>query len=146
MGAPLRRESRAFQEQVLHAEHYTHINTGTDNPARIAEFPQSDGDRSIVHWSTQRARKDAKQRTQQIAKLRKKCLQHRLQEAFLSNLSSGRFLRIGGGGRVVLDDVKIAQAFVWMVSKESKPLCAHSLRRKSFTPIEGYSKSSRRFG
>ena len=113
VGAPLRREAKAFQEQVLNAEHYTRFNHRTDDPARIAEFPQPDGDRIIVHWSTKRAHKDAQQRAKQIAKLRKKCQRHRQPEAFLSNRGSGRFLRIEGAGRVVLDDEKIAQDARW---------------------------------
>ena len=36
----------------------------------------------VVHWSTKRAKKDAHQRAQQVAKLRKKCQRHRQPEAF----------------------------------------------------------------
>ena len=113
VGAPLRREARAFQEQILNAEHYTRFNTGTQNPARLAEFPLPYGDRMVVHWSTKRAKKDAHQRAQQVAKLRKKCQRHRQPETFLSPRGYGRFLRIEGGGQVVLDEAKIDQAARW---------------------------------
>ncbi|MYF01747.1 MAG: IS1634 family transposase [Gammaproteobacteria bacterium] len=113
VGAPLRRETRAFQEQILQAQSYTKFNTNTDHPARIAEFPLADGDRLVVHWSTKRAKKDAKQRERQVAKLRQKCQRHRQPEAFLSQRGYGRFLRIEGSGPVVIDEAKIDQAARW---------------------------------
>ena len=113
VGAPLRRESRTFQEQILATQGYTKFNTGTDNPARIAEFPLSDGDRLVVHWSTKRAKRDAKQRTQKVAKLRQKCQRHRRPEDFLSTRGYRRFLRIRGSGQVVLDSSGTLGWAVW---------------------------------
>lgn len=72
-----------------------------------------DGDRMIVGYSDERAKKNAYDRAQGIARLRKRYAKGKLTKADINRRGYNKFLSISSGVTVCIDEEKIAEDMVW---------------------------------
>lgn len=103
VGARLRSLPMALRRQLT--------ATGQDRRS-TAEYDYNE-DRLIVRFSAAQAQRDASQRALQVQRLQGRVAGAPHPKALLSNRGYGKYLRIEGDSRVVLDDAKIAAEAGW---------------------------------
>ncbi len=104
IGARIKKESGALKEAILSTEH----KNGTFN-----DILCPDGDRMIVGYSDERAKKNAYDREQGIERLRKRYAKGTLTKADINRRGYNKFLTISSGVTVSIDEDKIAADSAW---------------------------------
>jgi len=79
----------------------------------MAELKRADGNRLIVHFSTSRAAKDAKNRQKGIERLRKKLSTGKLTKKHINNKGYNKYLKIDGQVNISIDEDKYHADKVW---------------------------------
>lgn len=109
VGARLKNQNKALKEKIVNVDRYRWTGDGR----RVGVFRTAQGRRLIVTWCPRRARKDAHDRDKAIRKLTKELSKSDTPASLLSKRKNGKFLRIEGESKVVLDPEKIAEAARW---------------------------------
>lgn len=104
IGARIKKESGKLKDAIISTPH---VN-GTFN-----DILCPDGDRMIVGYSDERAKKNAYDREQGIARLRKRYAKGKLTKADINKRGYNKFLNISSGVTVSIDEEKIAEDMVW---------------------------------
>lgn len=104
IGARIKKESGALKEAIISTEH----KNGT-----FKDILCPDGDRMIVGYSDERAKKNAYDREQGIERLRKRYAKGTLTKADINKRGYNKFLSISSGVTVSMDEEKIAEDHVW---------------------------------
>lgn len=104
IGARIKKGSGALKEVILSTKH----ENGTFN-----DIICPDGDRMIVGYSAERAKKNAYDRKQGIARLRKQYAKGKLPKADINKRGYNKFLSISSGVTVSIDEKKIAEDILW---------------------------------
>lgn len=110
VGAQLKNQRRGLKEKILDTGRYRRI---ADSDRRVGVFRTPEGRRLVVTHCPGRARKDSYDRNRAIRKLKKALSASDTPGQLLSRHRHGRFLRIRGSARVVLDQDRIAEAARW---------------------------------
>lgn len=106
LGARIKNESRAIQEQIFKA-----AATLKDKESTVIE--KSDGTRLVIDYSEKRAKKDASNRDKGISRLNAQISAGRLTKSSLNQRGYNKFLTIKGELLVGLDQQKIEQDKAW---------------------------------
>ena len=106
LGARIKNESRAVQEQILKA-----AATLKDKESTVIE--KSDGVRLIIDYSEKRAKKDVINRDKGISRLNGQISTGRLTKSSLNKRGYNKFLTMEGELLVTLDQKKIDQDKAW---------------------------------
>lgn len=104
IGARIKKESGALREAIISTKH----ENGTFN-----DIVCPDGDRMIVGYSDERAKKNEYDRGQGIARLRKGYAKGKLTKADINKRGYNKFLSISSGVTVSIDEDKIAKDRIW---------------------------------
>ena len=104
IGARIKKESGTMKEQILATTH----EQGVFNDIKC-----DDGDRLIVGYSEERARKNEHDRNEGIERLRKRYAKGTLTKADINKRGYNKFLSISSGVTVRIDESKIEEDKVW---------------------------------
>lgn len=104
IGARIKKESGTMKEAIATTGH----KNGT-----FKDIPYPDGDRLIVGYSDERARKNAYDRKQGIERLRKRYAKGTITKADINKRGYNKFLTISSDIAVAIDEDKIAEDQVW---------------------------------
>ena len=104
IGARIKKESGAMKELVLSTPH----EQGVFN-----DIPYDDGDRLIVGYSEERARKNEHDRDEGVERLRKRYARGTLTKADINKRGYNKFLSISSGVTVCIDESKIEEDKIW---------------------------------
>lgn len=107
VGCPLKRLNRDKQKQILEAK------KTLKNTRPFIEFEEKSGRKLVVHYSTQRERREAKQRKKMLLKLKAKIKNHPKAKEFINNQGYKKFIEFNGSMEVLLKDDKIKEAAAW---------------------------------
>jgi transposase len=108
VAARLQSESDAVKEKALDKSGYEPVESSL-----VREIALPGKRRLLVGYSESRARKDAKDRQNAIARLEKKLKTSKNPESFISNFGYRKFLKIEGQQAVSLNEEKIRDAERW---------------------------------
>lgn len=111
IGARLKNVSKPLQEKILTVSGYSSIN---DHEAILEESFQT-GERLILNFSTDRARKNRSDRKRAILKIQKKLQNKKTIPAkdLLNNYGYKKYLQESGNGTLTLNDQKILEDERW---------------------------------
>lgn len=104
IGARIKKESEAMKELILSTPHEQGI---------FNDIPYGDGDRLIVGFSEERARKNEHDRNEGVERLRKRYAKGTLTKADINKRGYNKFLSISSGVTVRIDEAKIEEDKVW---------------------------------
>lgn len=104
IGARIKKESGKIMEKIIETEH----RNGVFNDIK---YP--DGDRLIVGYSDERAKKNAYDREQGVERLRKRYAKGTLTKADINKRGYNKFLSVSSGVTVCIDDDKVKQDAIW---------------------------------
>ena len=104
IGARIKSESGEMMEKIIATEH----RNGAFN-----DITYPDGDRLIVGYSEERARKNANDREEGVMRLRKRYARGILTKADINKRGYNKFLSVSSGVTVSIDDEKIKQDAIW---------------------------------
>ena len=104
IGAMIKKESGEMMEKIIATEH----RNGAFN-----EIKYPDGDRLIVGYSNERAKKNAHDRDDGVMRLRKRYAKGTLTKADINKRGYNKFLSVSSGVTVSIDDEKIKQDAIW---------------------------------
>ena len=104
IGAMIKKESGEMMEKIIATEH----RNGAFN-----EIKYPDGDRLIVGYSDERAKKNAHDRDDGVMRLRKRYAKGTLTKADINKRGYNKFLSVSSGVTVSIDDEKIKQVAIW---------------------------------
>lgn len=104
IGARIKKESGTMKDRILSTPH----ETGVFN-----DIVYKDGDRLIVGYSEERARKNQHDRDEGIERLRKRYAKGTLTKADINRRGYNKFLSISSGVTVRIDESKIEEDKVW---------------------------------
>lgn len=121
VGARIKNTSKKLQEEILNFDHYKTIapmvrvgkKTKEVPVQKIAQFEQGKDRKLIVHYSSDRARKDEHDRKDAIEKLYKKLAKSKDPRSLLSNYGYKKYLEIEGKAKIVMNQLKIENAAGW---------------------------------
>ena len=104
IGARIKKESGKMLEKIITTEH----RNGVFNDIRCP-----DGDRLIVGYSDERAKKNAYDREQGVERLRKRYTKGTLTKSDINRRGYNKFLSISSGVTVSIDEEKIKEDAIW---------------------------------
>lgn len=104
IGARIKKESGELKEAIISTEHAE----GTFKDIRCP-----DGDRIIVGYSDERAKKNAYDREQGVERLKKRYAKGTLTKADINKRGYNKFLSVSSGITVHIDETKIEEDKVW---------------------------------
>ena len=104
IGARIKKESGKMLEKIIATEH----RNGVFNDIRCP-----DGDRLIVGYSDERAKKNAYDREQGVERLRKRYSKGTLTRSDINRRGYNKFLSISSGVTVSIDEEKIKEDAIW---------------------------------
>lgn len=104
IGARIKKESGTMKEDILTTEHRNGV---------FKDIRCPDGDRMIVGYSDERAKKNAYDREHGIERLRKRYAKGILTKADINKRGYNKFLTIGSDVTVSIDECKIAEDRLW---------------------------------
>ncbi len=104
IGARIKKESGDIKEAIITTEHKNGV---------FKDIPYPDGDRLIVGYSDERAKKNAYDRKQGIERLRKRYAKGTITKADINKRGYNKFLAISSDIAVAIDEDKIAEDQVW---------------------------------
>jgi transposase len=104
IGARIKKESGAMKDLILSTPH---------EPGVFNDIPYGNGDRLIVGYSEDRARKNEHDRNEGVERLRKRYAKGTLTKADINKRGYNKFLSISSGVTVCIDEAKIEEDKVW---------------------------------
>lgn len=104
IGARIKKESGAMKDLILSTPH---------EPGTFKDIPYGDGDRLIVGYSEERARKNEHDREEGVERLRKRYASGMLTKADINRHGYNKFLSISSGVSVCIDESKIEEDKAW---------------------------------
>ena len=104
IGARIKKESGAMKDLILSTPHV---------PGVFNDIPYGNGDRLIVGYSEDRARKNEHDRNEGVERLRKRYAKGTLTKADINKRGYNKFLSISSGVSVRIDEDKIEEDKVW---------------------------------
>ena len=104
IGARIKSESGEMMEKIIATEH----RNGAFN-----DIKYHDGDRLIVGYSDERAKKNAHDREEGVMRLRKRYAKGTLTKADINKRGYNKFLSVSSGVTVSIDEEKVKQDAVW---------------------------------
>ena len=104
IGARIKKESGAMKDLILSTPH---------EPGVFKDIPYGNGDRLIVGYSEDRARKNEHDRNEGVERLRKRYAKGTLTKADINKRGYNKFLSISSGVTVCIDEAKIEEDKVW---------------------------------
>ena len=104
IGARIKKESGAMRDLILSTPH---------EPGTFKDIPYGDGDRLIVGYSEERARKNEHDREEGVERLRKRYASGMLTKADINRRGYNKFLSISSGVSVCIDESKIEEDKAW---------------------------------
>lgn len=104
IGARIKSESGEMMEKIIATEH----RNGAFN-----DIKYHDGDRLIVGYSDERAKKNAHDREEGVMRLRKRYAKGTLTKADINKRGYNKFLSVSSGVTVSIDEDKVKQDAVW---------------------------------
>ena len=104
LGARIKGEKQAVQEWILAQE---------KKPGQYAELPRGNGERLIVGYSEERARKDAYNRNRGVERLRKAYQSGKITKSQVNRRGYNKFLEISKDVEVAISEDKIAEDSRW---------------------------------
>ena len=104
IGARIKKESGAMKDLILSTPH----RQGVFN-----DIPYGGGDRLVVGYSEERARKNEHDRNEGVERLRKRYAKGTLTKADINKRGYNKFLSISSGVTVCIDESKIEEDKVW---------------------------------
>ena len=104
IGARIKKESGAMKDLILSTPH----EQGVFN-----DIPYGGGDRLIVGYSEERARKNEHDRNEGVERLRKRYAKGTLTKADINKRGYNKFLSISSGVTVCIDESKIEEDKIW---------------------------------
>jgi transposase len=114
IGARIRNMTKDIKEQIINIESYESINSSDGERYLVKEIPIGGGQRLIVTYSEDRARKDARDREETIERLMKRLQSKEAKaESLISNYGYKKYIKIKGGNEVEIDQDKIEEAKKW---------------------------------
>jgi len=121
VGARIKNISKKLQEKILNEGNYRFIdikwNTRKklkETPVqRIAVFDEKQGRQLIVHYHSERAKKDAYDRSKSIEKLHKKLSKSKNPKALLNNYGHKKYLEVKGEAKLIVNESKIEESARW---------------------------------
>lgn len=121
VGARIKNVSAKLQEKILNEENYKSIDIiwnsnkkQKEQPVqRIAVFEEKDKRRIIVHYHSDRAKKDAYDRSKSIEKLYKKISKSKNPKELLNNYGYKKYLEVKGEALLEINEKKIKEAVRW---------------------------------
>lgn len=121
VGARIKNVSKQLQETILNQENYKTIDIKwnankkqKEKPVqRIAIFDEKPGRQLIVHYHSERAKKDAYDRSQSIEKLHKKLSRSSDPKALLNNYGYKKYLEVKGDAKLEVNEDKIKASVQW---------------------------------
>ena len=120
VGARIKNLSKKLQASILNGENYQksdiQLNAKKKTPEqRIGVFEIDDHPerRIVVHYSDQRAKKDAYDRSKSIEKLHKKLSKSKDPKALLNNYGYKKYLSVEGEATLGLNESKIEESARW---------------------------------
>jgi len=123
VGARIKNVSKKLQGLILDETNYRPINIqwntkrkkkNKEKPVqRIALFEKGGGRHLIVHYHSQRAEKDARDRSKSIEKLYKKLAKSKDPKSLLNNYGYKKYINVKGEAKLQLNEAKIEEAARW---------------------------------
>lgn len=121
VGARIKNVSKELQEMILNKENYETIDIKWNmnkkqkgKPVqRIATFNEKQGRRLIVHYHSERAKKDAHDRDKSIEKLYKKLAKSKDPKSLLNNYGYKKYIELQGEGKIKINESKIEESTRW---------------------------------
>ena len=104
IGARIKKESGEIMEKIIATEH----RNGVFNDIK---YP--DGDRLIVGYSDERAKKNAHDREEGVERLRKRYAKGTLTKADINKRGYNKFLSVSSGVTVSVDEEKVKHDAIW---------------------------------
>ena len=104
IGARIKKEPGAMKDLILSTPH---------EPGVFKDIPYGNGDRLIVGYSEDRARKNEHDRNEGVERLRKRYAKGTLTKADINKRGYNKFLSISSGVTVCIDEAKIEEDKVW---------------------------------
>lgn len=104
IGARIKKESGSMREKIIATAHRS---------GEYSDIRYPDGDRLIVGYSDERAKKNAYDREQGVGRLRKRYAKGTLTKADINRRGYNKFLSITSGVTVSIDEEKVREDAVW---------------------------------
>lgn len=121
VGARIKNSSKELQEIILNEKNYKVIDIKSNakkkqkekSVQRIAVFNEKQGRQLIVHYHSERAKKDAHDRSKSIEKLYKKLSNSKDLKTLLNNYGYKKYLEIKGESQLQVNESKIEESARW---------------------------------
>lgn len=104
IGARIKKESGEIMEKIIATEHCNGVFNDIKYP---------DGDRLIVGYSDERAKKNAHDREEGVERLRKRYAKGTLTKADINKRGYNKFLSVSSGVTVSVDEEKVKHDAIW---------------------------------
>jgi transposase len=121
VGARIKNVPKKLQDIILNEENYRSLdikwNTNKkqkESPLqRIAVFEEKQGRQLIVHYHSERAKKDTHDRSKAIEKLYKKLSKSKNPKALLNNYGYKKYLEVKGEAKLGINEAKMKESARW---------------------------------
>ena len=123
VGARIKNVSKKLQETILDERNYKAINIEWNVRKKQKEIPvqriatfkmeEKQGRQLIVHYHSQRAKKDAHDRSKSVEKLYKKLSKSKDPKALLNNYGYKKYLEVKGEAKLGINEAKIEESARW---------------------------------
>jgi transposase len=121
VGARIKNVPKKLQDMILNEENYksfdikwnTHKKQKENPLQRIALFEEKKERRLIVHYHSERAKKDMHDRSKSIEKLYKKLSKSKNPKALLNNYGYKKYIEVKGEAKLGINEAKIKESARW---------------------------------
>lgn len=121
VGARIKNVSKKLKEAILKEDNYQSIDVKWDHrkiqketpTQRIATFQEKGKRQLIVHYDSERAKKDAHDRNKSVEKLYKKLAKSKDPKALLNNYGYKKYIAVNGDAKLSINTAKIEEAEKW---------------------------------
>lgn len=118
VGARIKNVSKKLQSEILNDENYKIVDSHSKAASekvkqKIATFEYSKKRKLIVHYSSERARKDEYDRHKAVEKLHRKLAKSKDPKSLLSNYGYKKYIEVNGEANLVLNQEKLENAALW---------------------------------
>jgi transposase len=121
VGARIKNVSKGLREAILDESHYTAIDIKWQNRKkpkeqpvqRVAVFEEKPGRHVVVHYNSERAKKDGHDRLKSIEKLYQKLSKSTNPKELLNNYGYKKYLEVKGKAKLAVNQTKIQEAARW---------------------------------
>jgi transposase len=121
VGARIKNVPKKLQDMILNEENYksldikwnTHKKQKENPLQRMAVFEEKQERRLIVHYHSERAKKDMHDRSKSIEKLYKKLSKSKNPKALLNNYGYKKYIEVKGEAKLGINEAKIKESARW---------------------------------